>query len=193
MKVKQLKAVIALFTALVWLSACSEEVDYSGNIAGIWQLNATLEDGSDIPLTDTEKDTKIIFKDNGLYQLYSANEGITRHGTWLYSPTERIDLSMDRKNNADRHGYDAYEPCPVVFLINEASGQTLEVRHRTTADERKRFVMFTTKDDEQAYTDLKAAIAAETDVDQKRILERQLLDMDQKMTTYTFTFSRINP
>lgn len=193
MKVNQLKVVIALFMTLVWLSACTKEVDYSGDISGIWQLNATLEDDIDIPLTDTEKDTKIIFKDNGLYQLYSANEGVTRHGTWLYTPADRMDLSMNRKNNADRHSFSAYEPCPVIFLIDEASNHTLQIRHRTTADERKRFVMFTTKDDEQAYIDLQAAIAAETDVDAKRILERQLLDMDQKMTTYTFTFSRINP
>lgn len=190
MKVKQLKPIIALLFAAIWLSACTKEVDYSADIIGIWQLSETLQDDIEIPLTDTEKNTKIILKANGLYQLYS--DSITRHGTWLYSPEDRIDLSMDRKNNASRHSFSAYESCPVVFIIDEANNQTLQIEHRTTADERKRFVMFTPKDDEQAYIDLQAAIAAETDVDQKRILERELLNMDQKMTTYTFTFSRIN-
>lgn len=184
---------MALLAAIIALSACSKEVDLTGDIVGIWQLNTTLEDGVDIPLSDTEKNTKIILKANGLYQLYSATEGTTRMGTWLFSPDDRIDMSMDRKNNEDRHSFSAYEPCPVVFIINEVNKQTFEIKHRTTVDERKRFVMFTTKDDEQAYIDLQAAIAAETDIDQKRILERQLLDMDQKMITYTFTFSRINP
>lgn len=193
MKLKQLKAVIVFLAASILLLSCSDDVDYSDDIIGVWQLNSTLEDGSTIPLTAVENQTKIILKDNGLYQLYSATEGITRHGTWLYTPTERMDISMDRKNNEDRHNFDAYEACPVVFLIDEASSNVLQIRTRTTVDERKRFVMFTTKDDEQAYSDLQAAIAAETDLDQKRILTRELMDMDQKMVTYTFTFSRINP
>ncbi len=193
MNLNRIKAIVAILTAIIAFSACDKEVDLSGDITGIWQLNATLEDGVDIPLADSTKNTKIIFKENGLYQLYSANEGITRHGTWLFSPDDRLDMSMDRKNNEDRHKFSAYEPCPVVFLINEVNSQTLEIKHRNTSDERKRFVMFTTMEDEQSYTDLQAAIAAETDIDQKRILERQLMDMDQKMTTYTFTFSRINP
>lgn len=193
MKVKPLNTALALFVVAIMMFACSDDADYSSDIVGVWQLNSTLEDGQDVPLVGVENETKIILKDNGLYQLYSATEGITRHGTWLYTPTERMDVSMDRKNNEDRHTYDAYEACPVVFLIDEASSTTLQLRTRTTVDERKRFVMFTTKDDEQAYSDLQAAIAAETDVDQKRILTRELMDMDQKMVTYTFTFSRINP
>ncbi len=127
-----------LVLALAILPACEKDPGYTDRMAGFWEQEAILEDGTAVELSDCERSTRLLIEQNGIYRLYSSCDAAQRSGTWIVTNTDMLDLSVDRWNGSNK-----YEPYPVRFTILKLTASEMEIRIKTFIGDRKKLVLFT--------------------------------------------------
>ncbi len=172
----KLKISLFLFFT-IFIISCQDDKDLSLDLVGFWQQEQVTVDGAELQLTDCEKKNTILMEANGVYRMFESCTNQEHSGTWIFSDKEWLNMSIDKiigKNTSD--GSYRYGQALVRFTILKVDKNYLELRIKTTLEERKKTIMFSQMEQDPVLTGEDAIL---------------LDNENKKMHTYIYRFKKV--
>ena len=137
-----MKQYLLILLTVTMLSACEKEIDRSDELSGLWKQQQLYIDDQAQNMSNGELTTSLFLEGNGVYRLYDGVNKKEHAGTWLFSDSEWLNLSIDKIQRRNADGSLVIGQVLVRFTILNLNKDMLELRIRTYLYERKATIMF---------------------------------------------------